>query len=130
MTLTAADRRRIQSAARDRAEACVRYLLDCVLDHDDIALATRVLAAERARDGVRALLLGRARATGRFSSRDVLSPAEVAHAIARDDAERDALVDSLIEASLRAEDDWLALGGALVRHRHAHPDASSRAPGM
>jgi hypothetical protein len=130
LTLTAADRRRIQSAARDRAEARERYLLDSVLDHDDVAVATRVLEAERARDGVRALLLGRARATGRFSTRNVLSPAEVAHAIARDDAERDALVDGLLEASLRAEDDWLALGGALVRHRHAHPDASSPAPGM
>lgn len=130
MTLTAADRRRIMSAARDRAADRERYLLDSVLDHDDIAIATRVLEAERARDSVRALLVGRARATGRFSTRDELSPAEVAHALARDDAERDALIDGLLEASLKAEDDWLALGGALVRHRHAHPEWGGPAPGM
>lgn len=67
---------------------------------------------------------------GAFQHPYELSPAEVAHAIARDDAERDALVDGLLEASLLAEDNWLALGGALVRHRHAHPDTGSLALGV
>jgi len=123
MTLTPEDRRRIQSDIRARMDA--REALTALADalepglHD---LGRRVLEAEAARDSVRTRLVARARESGRFDSRARLTPAEVAHAIARDDDERDALIDALLTAAQAAEDDWLALGGALVRHRCERPE--------
>ena len=123
MSLTQEDRRRIQQQAHARAKARFSYSLGTdALEPGMLDLATQVLDAEWARDRVKSMLISRARETGRFSSRDVLSPAEVAHAIARDDEERDVLIDALLAAAQKAEDDWIALGGALARHRHERPE--------
>ncbi|MBX3576213.1 MAG: hypothetical protein KF723_03315 [Rhizobiaceae bacterium] len=115
MSLSRSDRLRIMAETRDRMEA--RERLTDTLEPGFYNLGRRVLEAEGARDRVRALLVSRAREIGRFDHRAVLTPAECAHAIARDDDERDALIDALLAAAQAAEDDWLAIGGALVRHR-------------
>ncbi len=130
MTLTRKDRRCIMDQAHARAEARARYSLCAnALKPGLLDLAQQVLDAQWARDRVRAMLISLARETGRFSSRDVLSPAEVAQAIARDDDERHALIDGLIAGAQKAEDDWIALGAALVRHRYERPEIVP-GPGM
>ena len=130
MSLTPEDRRRIMAEIRARADARDRLLAAAeFLEPGLHDLGRRVLEAEAARDSVRTRLVARARESGRFDSRARLTPAEVAHAIARDDDERDALLDALLAAAQAAEDDWLALGGALVRHRAERPEVLA-GPGM
>lgn len=122
MALTREDRRRIMDETRARMEASSRYSnAGEALEPQILELARRVLDADQAQMWVRAMLVSLVRETGSFDSAAAVSPAEAAHAIARDDDERDALIDALVEGARAAEDDWLALGAALVRFRYDHP---------